>query len=141
MFVQGLLLESCPDINVSNADGLTPLHAACQADSEFCAAVLVWNLADVNASDNDGKLPIHFAAASNSIGCVKLLMEKGLNADTGDCRSKKTPLHYAAENDAYDCAKFLIENGAGVNVTDLSGQVNNFSIQTINEKNKDSIQF
>ena len=78
-------LKAGVDVNTL-ADGQSPLHYACQGDSEESAQLnetvqlLISKNADVKLKDKDGNTPLHLAMAKGNQNISKILIDSG--ADT-----------------------------------------------------------
>jgi ankyrin repeat protein len=93
--VEWMLQQQGVNVCVSDLDsGRTPLHFACQADTNNTEAV------------------------------VRMLVEKGADVNAKDKISRRTPLHYAASrvNGRLDVASLLVDNGADLRARDKDGR-------------------
>ena len=108
-----LLLDRGAQVNVSNAEGATPLiRAAYDYDK---ARLLVDRGADVNARSAMGQTPLMLAARPvNSHRTVKLLLEHGADARATNNWGASTLMAAAAGGDV-EYAHFLVEHSANVN--------------------------
>jgi cytohesin len=71
----------------------------------------------VNTKCKHGRMPLHFAAFCSKADIIKLLIEKGADANARD-NNNFTPLYYARDAET---AELLIKSGAKVNVCDGTG--------------------
>ncbi|KAE9035826.1 hypothetical protein PR001_g6869 [Phytophthora rubi] len=90
-----IMLHSGMDLQVVNADGLTPLHVACKMGNEQAASLLVYYGAKLDArAIRDDATPLILACRAESEGIAKLLVES--NASLSACDSSgNTALHVA----------------------------------------------
>jgi len=98
------------DVNLTDNDGMTPLHFAAFKGHKEIVKVLIAEGADVSVS-HDGYTPLH-AAGNKEI--AELLIAKGadVNAKAID---GETPLHEAAFRGYKEIAELLIAEGADMN--------------------------
>lgn len=106
------LIENGADVNASNKDGITALHAAVRANNIDCVDILLENGAYVDPLDADGSTPIHYVAEIGSVeileSLIEIAIEKLENSDDSDKPAKNlvclqnfsgnTALHIAAQN-------------------------------------------
>ena len=99
-----LLLSRCKlNVNVVDAVGRTPLHAACLSGSDELAKLLLSHGAKINAADKAGQTPFLCAARAQSYACCKLLNDEG-GVDVKETDSSRhDALYYAVE--AFDPLK------------------------------------
>ncbi|PMD55240.1 uncharacterized protein K444DRAFT_508926, partial [Hyaloscypha bicolor E] len=71
--------------------------------------------------DIDNRTPLLWAAKRGHEGIVKLLLEKGANADAAD-GGGWTPLLWASEGGHVDVVKLLLKKGANVDAADRTGR-------------------
>ncbi len=103
--------------------GETPLHAAANAGSERCVALLLAAGADPDAAANDGQTPLHHAACSwGSPHVIDLLCASGADASATQPPLGLTPLHSAVIVRRYEQIEALLKNGAPPNAPDASGR-------------------
>ncbi|KAN0042923.1 hypothetical protein ACTA71_010555 [Dictyostelium dimigraforme] len=122
------LLEKGANVNQESTDKRTPLFRACQLSREDIIQILLKYGANINIQDNPKtngweyyrvSSPLHISVSKGDYNIVKLLLEKGGNANLklmDDCG--ESLLHVAALNGDIEMSKLLIENGADVNVLD-----------------------
>lgn len=136
------LLDAGADVNVMDAYGETPLHAATfndkyldtQKTSLTIARLLIDKGANVNAqtaketiSINGGpdpgqqSSPLHMAAISGNLDVATLLLEKGANVNAKTTMGV-TPLHWASAANKLEIVDLLISHHADVNATDEQGR-------------------
>ena len=61
----------------------------------------------INKPSSSGETALHKAAAKGSLDCVKLLVQRGANANLVD-KQGKTPLLMAWENGHFECHKYML---------------------------------
>jgi ankyrin repeat protein len=65
---------------VTSANGVTPLHLACESDHTGVVKVLLEKGVCVNVTSASGQTPLHVACSRGHIDTTKLLLEKGARA-------------------------------------------------------------
>jgi ankyrin repeat protein len=104
--------------DMSDKDGLTPLHHASMCGSQKVAFRLLFERADVNiASRNVYQMtPLHYAVLRRHVNITILLSLFGadFHAQSSD---KLNPLHYAAMTGDINCMMVLINNGGNIRVS------------------------
>jgi ankyrin repeat protein len=112
-----LLIENGADAKLTNDEGETLLHMACNAD---VARVLIENGCDVNACDERDRRPLMSAIFSGREDVARLLVEHGahVNATT---ENEYTPLHSACKWAKEGIVRFLLDRGADPNAVDELG--------------------
>ena len=125
--------------NISNAEGITPLHvvAARSKDLDVLHYLKEKGLS-VNQTDDKGNTPFLNAAFRNDLEIIKLL-SKNVNNINHTNKKGETALMLAVQGNASEVVKFLIEKGADINATDKKG--NNLSyylVNTYSQRNKKS---
>lgn len=86
----------CPEVNISDVMGRTPLMYAARSGSAVVCAGLALRGADVNARDADGATALIWAVRSRRLEVVRLLLwQHGARADVCD-KLNRTALHWAA---------------------------------------------
>uniref|UniRef100_A0ABD2VV80 PRANC domain-containing protein n=1 Tax=Trichogramma kaykai TaxID=54128 RepID=A0ABD2VV80_9HYME len=115
-----LLLRSGADPNLTNDEGLTPLHIICIGNDDDYdngeMAVMFFNIIDeiqlsvqVDAQDKAGNTPLHLALAKGCKKLVELLLGRGASPNLTD-KDGLTPLHFTCmRNDDSDLVKMLFE--------------------------------
>lgn len=96
------------DIDKKNIDGETALFYSLKNRYYNYAFALIANGADVSLKDNNGVGPIHKAAQLGVISIVKILLEKGVSANSLTSY-RWTPLHYAIRYGHDDVAVELLK--------------------------------
>lgn len=76
---------------------------------------------DINQKDKNGYTPLHFAVQSNTYDVVKVLLDKGANADIQD-KFGNTPLFKSVtENTDLKITQALIHSGADIDIKNVFG--------------------
>ena len=114
-------IDKGEDVNLKNADGLTPLHfaAASNPDVNVLETLIVMG-AEVHAKNIKGSTPLHAAASTNhNVDVLKFLIENKADVNMKRDSDRISPLHLAvANNPKVDVLKTLIAKGADVNAKD-----------------------
>ena len=105
--------------NVSDENGLTPLHIAAYHGEVVIAKLLLRHGADPSVRDRHGRTPLHLAKCPE---LVELLIKYGADPNAEDV-SGRTPLHYAIDEKNDDVVKALLRCGAAVPATGRVGKV------------------
>ncbi|XP_039449470.1 uncharacterized protein LOC120428516 isoform X1 [Culex pipiens pallens] len=109
------------EIIISNQSGTCedvdyPLHAAAEAGSIQCAALLLKrNTAKVNTIDENGLTPLDLAVKKGHTSIVKMLLDAG-------SKINENLLHTAVRNNCDECVKLLLAYGADINYADSANQ-------------------
>ena len=107
-----LLIAEGADVNATDKDGDTPLHASLAKNHFEVAKLLLNHEADVNVRNKKNATPLHFLIYnSGDQEMVTLLL-----ANKADMYNGATPLHAVRRGNAH-AAKLLLDNKADVNVT------------------------
>lgn len=104
-------------IEVKDADGMTILMLATQANQIPVMEVLVGKGAGLEVRDKDGNTPLFQAVISEKRDAARFLLEKGADVNTR-LSNGKTPLMTAAETGTKEMIKLLLDHGANVRVID-----------------------
>ena len=124
MLDHGADINSRNSRNASRRFGETPLHRACENQTEFTTGMcklLLDHGADVNARDANGDTPLHRACENQTEftrGMCKLLLDHGADVKAGDTRYGDTPLLKACENPTEftkEVCRLLLDHGADIN--------------------------
>ena len=91
--------------DVSDANGMIPLIAAVEGETE-CLAKLLEHRSDVNVKDKKGVTALMTAARYGDVDCVQMLLEYGADKEMRDVRGMSA-LEYAKEADAESIVELL----------------------------------
>lgn len=115
------LLRSSTDVNLAQADGMTPLHWAARWDDLETARRLIEARARVGATNRYGVTPLALACVNGSSAMVELLLRHG--ADPRAVQpGGETALMTAARTGKPGPVKALLEGGADPNARERAGQ-------------------
>ena len=117
-----VLLDGARDINVDEADGMTPLHYAVLNNDADLASALLRAGADINVRTRYGITPIYLAARNGSSAMTRLLLAGGASANEIFSEGE-TVLMTAARTGDVATVKALLDAGADVDAReDWHGQ-------------------
>ncbi|CAG0889703.1 unnamed protein product [Darwinula stevensoni] len=115
-----LLIGEGYEVNSSDEDGRTPLHAAAFIGNPDVVEHLVQAGARVNAKDDEWITPLHRACSAGKPAMEKLL-DHGAEVNARD-RMWQTPLHVAAAAGSRDCLEVILgAKNLNINITDRGG--------------------
>ena len=106
-----LMAVAGADLHARDAEGATPLHAACAHGRVGAAELLLRARASGHAPDAHGVTPLLAAAAGGHAACVKLLLRVGARTDAVDA-TRASALHFAVTAGSLSCVELLLEAGA-----------------------------
>jgi ankyrin repeat protein len=111
--LRAILAAEAGGVHAWSPDGFTPLALACFFRREEAARLLMEAGADVRAAARNPMrvTPLHAAAAARSVSIVRLLLERGAEADARQ-QMGYTALHAAAQHGDVDMAELLLAHGA-----------------------------
>ncbi|XP_061449947.1 ankyrin repeat domain-containing protein 27 [Rhineura floridana] len=107
-------------VNVTNPDGLTPLHVAALHGHAVLTSLLLKHGANIGAKDANQAVPLHLACQNGHFQVVKDLMEHNPKENKKDIHGN-TPLIYACLNGYQEIVAFLLQHGASVNLSNNQG--------------------
>jgi ankyrin repeat protein len=120
-------MSEIPDLNIADANKLTPLHCASWNGDAEAIRLLLKAGADNNAKTIYGQTPMDLAANDE---CRRVLtplttpeipvIKTPTIPDSGD-NFNETPLHIAVRNDNAETVRLLLANKVEVNVKDCFG--------------------
>ena len=115
-----LLLYKRADVNISNDNGITPLHLASMYNVSRLVQKLINKRAIIDAKDIKNNTPLIYACMNNDgINVVKLLISNGANINLKG-EGGNTPLHIASSKNNFVIVEELFKNNV-----DTSGINNN----------------
>ncbi len=115
------LLNDSINPNVSDWDGMTPLHYAAQNGHITTVKALVLNGAQVNAMDNEQRTPLHLSVHFNSLDIAEYLVQHQANVNAKD-QYGLSPLFYASAYGDYIMTDMFLFYSEGESVTDPEGK-------------------
>jgi ankyrin repeat protein len=107
-------------IDVQDAEGNTPLHAAASARQAAVLKALVSNAADPSVRNKKGRTLLHVLRDGQE-HLVRPLLAHGLGIDVRDA-SGNTPLHTAAAGGQADVLRLLVMNSADPSLRNHRGR-------------------
>uniref|UniRef100_A0A8D3CPD4 Ankyrin repeat domain 44 n=1 Tax=Scophthalmus maximus TaxID=52904 RepID=A0A8D3CPD4_SCOMX len=109
------------DINISDDQGRTCLHAAASGGNIDCLNLILNTGAELDIKDSLGRSPLHYAAASGNSQCTISLVRAGADVNELDLMGC-SPLHYTAASHTF-CGKCPFSNSGNTNSEpDYSGE-------------------
>jgi len=106
----GKLIAAGTDVNVTDAEKLTPLHHAAFGGHSAVVMLLLKSGADVNARDRFGFTPLHAAAREGHLTAVELLVEAGSDVNAKDAEGFD-PAQVASYQKHDAVAEYLYSHG------------------------------
>lgn len=116
-------------MNVTNAQGETPLHVLVQSGDKAdarqeCATLLLDAGATVAAVDSKGWTALHGCAEHDALQQVtSLLIERGADPNAVAASTQQSPLHRACAKNQVQQMLVLISKGASAEAVDAEGKV------------------
>nr|XP_045009870.1 ankyrin repeat domain-containing protein 27 isoform X2 [Jaculus jaculus] len=107
-------------VNVTNQDGLSPLHVAALHGRADLVLLLVKHGARVGARDTSQAAPLHLASQKGHFQVVKCLLDLNAKPNKKDV-SGNTPLIYACSGGHHEVAALLLQRGASINASNNKG--------------------
>ena len=111
------LMQKRAAVNVTNLDGMTPLHFASSAE---VANILLLNGADPNIKNKQGATALHWAITQNNENLVRILFKYKADPNIAD-NNGNTPLHHASSRGDNISILLLLQAGANPNAQNLMG--------------------
>jgi ankyrin repeat protein len=109
------LLERGARTDLTNREGLTPLHVAARAPNPQIVAMLLAAGANPNARDRDAARPLHFAVQQRNVEIARLLIDRGADVNA-EFQGGMTPLLMARDNKDKAMESLLEQHGGRVNL-------------------------
>jgi len=113
------LIASGAEINATNSEGNTALHAAVSIKNQFLINhLLSYDKINLNIQNKKGVTAAYLAAENNDVATLQKLQTKQadihltMHAELGG----DSPLHAAARNDSVEAIEFYLKSGADVNL-------------------------
>jgi ankyrin repeat protein len=106
-----VLIECGGDVNKTDTDNWTPLHAAASDGTVESVMVLVKGGADINARDSLRRTPLLLAVLNRSVEKAKALLELGADIKLYDEYGRGV-LHYAVNEANVELLSLLLQSGA-----------------------------
>ncbi|KAI9824726.1 MAG: hypothetical protein M1832_001552 [Thelocarpon impressellum] len=98
------------DPNVTNEEGLTPLHSAASRGLEGIVSILLrCSRTNADAVNDRNETPLHMACYGNVPGCVAALLEAGANLNIRN-KQGELPLHLASYHGHAECVRLVLAN-------------------------------
>ncbi|TQS32525.1 hypothetical protein Golomagni_07155, partial [Golovinomyces magnicellulatus] len=103
-----LLIKSGAKVSAQDAEGYTPINAACIGAQLRIVELLLQNDSDFKTSNEKGMAPLASACEGGSLEIIQLLVERGadVNSRTNDDWS---PVNIAAAMGHFEIVRFLIQ--------------------------------
>ncbi len=106
-----VLLDAGADIDATDGNGETPLHAAIASSKTDIAAILLHFEASIEAPGEEGRTPLHYAAAEGGERMATLLLDAGAEVNARDDNGL-TPLYTAGMFGNENIMGMLLDHGA-----------------------------
>jgi ankyrin repeat protein len=117
-----LLYHNGADPHVQGKYETIPLHSAAFYENLEVVQKLIEYDADIDAMDMQGWTPLFWASEGRHFkddSVVRLLLERGADANVRADKDGFTPLHEASRYGALEVVRLLLEYGADVEAVDL----------------------
>ncbi len=114
------LLARTAQIDSSDIDGETPLHAAVRGKNIVVVRTILRAGVGFNTANKHGVTPLHLAVQNDSCETVEVLLATGANVEARD-EFGCTPLHDAARRGSATVVTLLLKSGAKAQATDNFG--------------------
>ena len=109
------LVERGAHVNATPYGRTTPLLIASRYGYNDIAQYLIFQGADVHVTDRQGRSALSYACMHGDFSSVRLLLEKGADANTETINIPQlSALAYACSSGQLDMVKLLLENGARI---------------------------
>ncbi|CAG9862038.1 unnamed protein product [Phyllotreta striolata] len=109
------------DVNVKDANNLTPLHWACFYGQINSVQLLVEHGADINELGPEEETPLILAAAGGHHDIVRFLIAHGADVNHTDHMCNSSLMYAAKGNHPHTCQELLL-NGADFSVVNLNDE-------------------
>ncbi|XP_077460760.1 uncharacterized protein LOC144077132 [Stigmatopora argus] len=109
------------NVNIQDADGLSPLHHAALSGNKEMIALLLEAQAAVDIKDNKGMRPLHYAAWQGKTEPLKMLLKAGSSVN-GQSEEGQIPLHLSSQHGHYDGSEMLLQHQSNTCISDMAGK-------------------
>ncbi|XP_061684951.1 caskin-1-like isoform X2 [Syngnathoides biaculeatus] len=109
------------NVNIQDADGLSPLHHAALSGNKEMISLLLEAQAAVDIKDNKGMRPLHYAAWQGKTEPLKMLLKAGSSVN-GQSDEGQIPLHLSAQHGHYDGSEMLLQHQSNTCISDMAGK-------------------
>ena len=109
-----LLVNSSANVNVTNGEGWTPLHAVARRGHCGIAELLLEAGASLDVRNEDQETPLHVACRDGKQEISRFLIDRGSGMNSRD-KGGFIPLHMAARRGHINIAQLLLDYGSDVN--------------------------
>ena len=114
------LINAGADVNVTDADGDTPLMLSAMASKKETIRLLLDKGADINARTSEGTTALYCAVPNMDVSIPQILVARGAMVNATGTRAT-SPLACAAFFGNIQTVQLLLVNGATVNVKNADG--------------------
>uniref|UniRef100_A0A3Q3IFK6 Uncharacterized protein n=1 Tax=Monopterus albus TaxID=43700 RepID=A0A3Q3IFK6_MONAL len=109
------------NVNIQDADGLSPLHYAALSGNKELISLLLEAQAAVDIKDHKGMRPLHYAAWQGKTEPMKMLLKAGSSVN-GQSDEGQIPLHLSAQHGHYDGSEMLLQHQSNPCISDSDGK-------------------
>uniref|UniRef100_A0A3B3ZDB0 Uncharacterized protein n=1 Tax=Periophthalmus magnuspinnatus TaxID=409849 RepID=A0A3B3ZDB0_9GOBI len=109
------------NVNIQDADGLSPLHYAALSGNKELISLLLEAQAAVDIKDNKGMRPLHYAAWQGKTEPMKMLLKSGSSVN-GPSEEGQIPLHLSSQHGHYDGTEMLLQHQSNPCISDAAGK-------------------
>lgn len=107
------------NVNIQDADGLSPLHFAALSGNKELISILLEAQAAVDIKDNKGMRPLHYAAWQGKTEPMKMLLKAGSSVN-GPSEEGQIPLHLSSQHGHYDGTEMLLQHQSNPCISDAA---------------------
>nr|XP_046227897.1 caskin-1-like isoform X2 [Scatophagus argus] len=109
------------NVNIQDADGLSPLHHAALSGNKELISLLLEAQAAVDIKDHKGMRPLHYAAWQGKTEPMKMLLKAGSSVN-GQSDEGQIPLHLSSQHGHYDGSEMLLQHQSNPCISDSAGK-------------------